>query len=141
MISRKRTTTEDGKELAHPPSKEARDKFEMDRGHGVARALETVLNAQREDKAQDLSLVSSSRSTINLRLGSSISRKKDQRTITTSIIKHRPRSNHIPPPLLPQSSPHKGHRPLRRSLSRNSQCATKSQTRPRTRILGRRRLD
>jgi hypothetical protein len=40
-----------------PPSKEGRDKFDVDRGHGIARALETVLKAQREDKAQDVSLV------------------------------------------------------------------------------------
>jgi hypothetical protein len=39
------------------PIKESRDKFDVDRGHGIARALETVLNAQREDKAQDVSLV------------------------------------------------------------------------------------
>jgi hypothetical protein len=39
------------------PTKEGRDKFDVDRGHGIARALETVLNAQREDKAQDVSLV------------------------------------------------------------------------------------
>jgi hypothetical protein len=55
-LGRKRTTTEDAKEIT-APTKEGRDKFEVDRGHGVARALETVLNAQRENKAQDVSLV------------------------------------------------------------------------------------
>ena len=50
--------TEEAKELAQHPTREGRDRFEVDRGHGVARALETVLlNAQREDKAQDMSLV------------------------------------------------------------------------------------
>jgi hypothetical protein len=58
-LARKRTTTEEAKELVQQPNKEGRDKYEVDRGHGVARALETVLlNAQHEDKAQDMSLVS-----------------------------------------------------------------------------------
>jgi hypothetical protein len=55
---RKRTNTEEAKELAQQASKEARDKYEVDRGHGVARALETVLlNVRGENKAQDMSLV------------------------------------------------------------------------------------
>jgi hypothetical protein len=57
-LGRKRATTEDAKEIP-APTREGRDKFEVDRGHGVARALETVLNAQRENKAQDVSLVHS----------------------------------------------------------------------------------
>ena len=58
---RKRTTTGESKELALQPiaSREGLDKYEVDRGHGVARALETVLlNTSSEDKAQDMSLVS-----------------------------------------------------------------------------------
>ena len=50
--------TEEPKELTLQPSRGGRDRFEVDRGHGVARALETVLlNAQQEDKAPDMSLV------------------------------------------------------------------------------------
>ena len=50
--------TEETQELLQQPTNEARDKYGVDRGHGVARALETVLlNVQREDKAQDMSLV------------------------------------------------------------------------------------
>jgi hypothetical protein len=57
-LGRKRAVTEETKEMPPQLTKEGRDKFEVDRGHGVARALETVLlNAQREDKAQDVSLV------------------------------------------------------------------------------------
>jgi hypothetical protein len=57
---RKRTTAEEAKELAQQPAREYRDKYEVDRGHGVARALETVLlNTHRDDKAQDMSLVQS----------------------------------------------------------------------------------
>ena len=53
--------TEEAKERPPQPTKEGRDKYEVDRGHGVARALETVLlNVQHEDKAQDMSLVYSS---------------------------------------------------------------------------------
>ena len=38
--------------------KECRDKYAVDRGHGVARALQTVLlNSQQDDKAQEMSLV------------------------------------------------------------------------------------
>jgi len=49
--------TEEAKELPQL-MKESRDKYEVDRGHGVARALETVLlNLQHEDKAQNMSLV------------------------------------------------------------------------------------
>ena len=49
--------TEGAKELPQQQTK-GRDKYEVDRGHGVARALETVLlNVQREDKAQEMSLV------------------------------------------------------------------------------------
>jgi len=56
----KHITTGESKELAlQTTSREGRDKYEVDRGHGVARALETVLlNASSEDKAQDMSLVS-----------------------------------------------------------------------------------
>jgi Leucine Rich repeat len=55
---RKRTTTEEAKELvALQPQKEGRDKYEVDRGYGIARALETVLLNPQGDKAQDMSLV------------------------------------------------------------------------------------
>ena len=57
MGGRKRNNTEEVKELPQP-TKEGRDKYEVDRGHGVARALETVLlNVQHEDKVHDMSLV------------------------------------------------------------------------------------
>jgi hypothetical protein len=57
---RKRSMTEGSREFAqHPHTKETRDRYSVDRGHGIARALKTVLlNSQREDKAQDVSLVS-----------------------------------------------------------------------------------
>jgi len=57
----KHTTTGESKELAlqTTTAREGRDKYEVDHGHGVARALETVLlNASSEDKVQDMSLVS-----------------------------------------------------------------------------------
>jgi len=58
LSGRKRTNTEEAKELAQHASREFRDKYEVDRGHGVARALETVLlNVKGENKAQDMSLV------------------------------------------------------------------------------------
>lgn len=68
-LGRRRTITEETKEVAQQPSREGRDKFEVDRGHGVARALETVLlNTQHEDKAQDMSLVHSARIQANSRI-------------------------------------------------------------------------
>ena len=58
MGGRKWTPIEEAQELPQQPTKEGRDKYEVDRGYGVARALETfVLNLQGEDKAQDMSLV------------------------------------------------------------------------------------
>jgi hypothetical protein len=46
------------REVGPQPTKEGRDKYEVDRGHGVAKALHTVLrNADIEDKAQGMSLV------------------------------------------------------------------------------------
>jgi hypothetical protein len=116
----RKRTTEEAKELALQPttSKESRDKYEVDRGHGVARALETVLlNASSEDKAQDMSLVlPPSQYTLSNSAGPPTPCTKDQRTTTTGAIAQQPRRNHPPPPNLPQPRPLKSHRPLRRSL-------------------------
>jgi hypothetical protein len=74
---RKRPTTEEAKELAQQPTREGRDRFKVERGHGVARALETVLlNTQGDDKAQDMSLVFLSLNQSNSS-GSIISSKED----------------------------------------------------------------
>jgi hypothetical protein len=56
---RKRSTTGESRDFGQqPPAKEARDKYTVERGYGVARALETVLlHTQREDKVQNISLV------------------------------------------------------------------------------------
>lgn len=56
---RRVSTTAESREFGQQYfSKEARDRSAVDRGHGVARALETVLlNTQLEDKAPNMSLV------------------------------------------------------------------------------------
>jgi hypothetical protein len=99
---RKRTTTEEAKELALQTIKKCEDKYEVDRGHGVARALETVLlNLQGEGSPQEMSLVYPI-FLIHLTLGFITSRKEDQRTITTGIIRRKSRRSHSPTSTIPQ---------------------------------------
>ena len=98
---RKRVNLEESKEVAVQPTKDGRDKFEVDRGHGVARALETVLlSAQPEDKAQDMSLVHPPCNYSN-HSGSITSCKKNQRTINSSISKGQSRRNYSPTSKIP----------------------------------------
>jgi hypothetical protein len=80
-IGRRRSNAE---ELAMGPNKESRERQAVDRGHGVARALETyLLNAHQDEKVEDMSLVRDGFTP--LIVGFIASCEKDQRTSGTGV--------------------------------------------------------